>query len=249
MTQNQVLAVVEGREITQEDMEMVIRSLDPRQATQFQTEEGKQRLIQELVHQEMILLDAIDQNLEDNLEYQRSLKKMKDNFLKQFAMNVMFQKAVVTDDEVEAFYHEHPEQFQEPAQTKASHVLVPDESKAAEIKKELDAGASFEEQAKAHSTCPSSDKGGDLGYYPKGRMVPEFEQSADSLEIGEISEPVKTQFGYHLIKVTDRIEPGSQDLEDVKPKLEQHLLAQKQQAVYLETVDRLKDKYSYEIKK
>ena len=248
MTQSQVLAVVEDREITQDDLEMVIRSLDPRQAAQFQTEEGKERLLQELVHQEMILLDAMDQNMEDNLDYQRSLKKVKDNFLKQYAMNAMFQKAQVTDAEVEAFYQDNPAQFQSPSQTQASHILVSEEEQAMEIKKALNEGASFEDQAKEHSSCPSNEKGGDLGYYPKGRMVPEFETAADELAVGEISEPVKTQFGYHIIKVTDRKESETQTLDDVRQQLEQHLVSQKQQNVYMETVDRLTKKYNFEIK-
>ncbi len=248
MTQSQVLAVVEGREITQDDLEMVIRSLDPRQAAQFQKEEGKERLLQEMVHQEMILLDAMEQNMEDNLDYQRSLKKIKDNFLKQYAMNDMFQKAQVTDEEVEAYYEENPGQFESPPQTLASHILVAEEEKAQEIKKDLDAGASFEEQAKQHSSCPSSEKGGDLGYYPKGRMVPEFETAADDLEMGEVSTPVKTQFGYHIIKVMDRKEGETRQLDEVRQQLEQHLVAQKQQSVYTETVDRLTKKYSFEIK-
>lgn len=248
MTQSQVLAVVEGREITQDDLEMVIRSLDPRQAAQFQTEEGKKRLLQELVHQEMILLDAMEQKMEDNLDYQRSLKKMKDNFLKQYAMNAMFQKASVSEDEVEAYYQDHPDQFKEPEQTLASHILVDEEEKAREIKNALDDGASFEEQAKEYSSCPSSEKGGDLGYFPKGRMVPEFESAADSLSIGETSDPVKTQFGYHLIKVLDRKDSVNRELDEVRQQLEQHLMAQKQQAVYQETVERLTSKYSFEIK-
>ncbi|MDW7671179.1 MAG: peptidylprolyl isomerase [Bacillota bacterium] len=248
MTQSQVLAVVEGREITQDDLEMVIRSLDPRQAAQFQTEDGKRRLLQELVHQEMILLDAIEQKMDGNSDYQRSLKKMQDNFLKQYAMNKMFQKASVSGEEVEAFYQDHPEQFQEPEQTLASHILVDEEEKALQIKKALDDGASFDEQAKNHSSCPSSKKGGDLGYYPKGRMVPEFETAAETLAIGEISEPVKTQFGYHLIKVMDRKESASRQLEEVREQLEQHLMAQKQQAIYQETVEKLNNKYSVEIK-
>lgn len=248
MTQSQVLAVVENREITQDDLEMVIRSLDPRQAAQFQTEEGKERLLQELVHQEMILLDAMDQKIEDNLDYQRSFKKMKDNFLKQYAMNAMFQKAQVTDAEVEAFYQDNPSQFQSPSQTQASHILVSEEEQAMNIKKALNEGASFEEQAKEHSSCPSSEKGGDLGYYPNGRMVPEFEKAADELSLGEISEPVKTQFGYHIIKVMDRKASETQTLDDVRQQLEQHLVSQKQQDVYMKTVDRLTKKYSFEIK-
>ena len=248
MTQSQVLAVVEGREITQDDLEMVIRSLDPRQAAQFQTEEGKERLLQELIHQEMILLDAMEQNMEDNLDYQRSLKKMKDNFLKQYAMNAMFQQAQVTEEEVETYYQDNPDQFETPPQTLASHILVSEEEKALEIAQALKEGASFEEQAKEHSSCPSSEKGGDLGYYPNGRMVPEFEAAADELAVGEISAPVKTQFGYHLIKVMDRKDAVTRQLDEVRQQLEQHLMSQKQQEVYMNTVNRLTKKNSFEIK-
>lgn len=248
MNQNEVLAVVEGREITREDLEMVIQSLDPRQADQFQTEESKKSLVKELVHQEMILLDAMERKLDDNLDYQRSLKKLKDNFLKQYAMNALLQQVTVTDEEVEAFYQENPEQFREEAQTKASHILVEDKETADEIHEAINQGSSFEEQAKTHSSCPSSDQGGDLGYYPKGRMVPEFEEAASELAIGEISQPVKTQFGYHIIKVIDRKKETNHQLADVRQQLEQHLLSKKQQAVYQETVNRLREKYQFEIK-
>ena len=248
MDEKKVLAVVEGREITQEDLELVIQSLNPQQANQFQSDEGKERLLQELVNQELIYLDAVEKGLESNLDYQRSLKKMKENFLKQYAMNAMFQQAEVSDEEIQAFYEENPDQFQQPEQTKASHILVDEEEEAKKIKDELDNGASFEEKAKEASGCPSSQKGGDLGYFSKGKMVPEFEAVATELNPGEISEPVKTQFGYHIIKVEDRKEGTTSDLKDVKDQLRQHLAAQKQQSIYLETVNKLKDKYSIEIK-
>lgn len=248
MDEKKVLAVVEGREITQEDLELVIQSLNPQQANQFQSDEGKQRLLQELVNQELIYLDAVEKGVESNLDYQRSLKKMKENFLKQYAMNAMFQQAEVSEDEIQTFYEENPDQFQQPEQTKASHILVDEEEAANKIKEELDNGASFEEKAKESSGCPSSQKGGDLGFFSKGKMVPEFEAVAMELKPGEISEPVKTQFGYHIIKVVDRKEGTTSAFDDVKDQLRQHLAAQKQQSIYLDTVNNLKDKYSIEIK-
>jgi len=87
---------------------------------------------------------------------------------------------------------------------KASHILVSSLDLAKEIKKKLDKGAEFTVLAKKYSICPSSKDGGNLGYFGKGQMVKEFETAAFSLRIGEVSEPVKTQFGYHLILVTDK---------------------------------------------
>ena len=90
------------------------------------------------------------------------------------------------------------------AKVKASHILVKDEKKASELRAKVNNPEEFAKMAKLHSSCPSSRKGGDLGWFGKGQMVAEFQNAAFSMEIGEISQPVKTQFGYHLIMVTDK---------------------------------------------
>jgi len=87
---------------------------------------------------------------------------------------------------------------------KASHILVDTKSQAEFIKSKTDSGASFEEMAKKYSKCPSGREGGNLGYFSRGQMVPEFEDAAFELPVGKVSEPVKTEFGWHLIKVYDK---------------------------------------------
>ena len=89
------------------------------------------------------------------------------------------------------------------SQVRASHILVKTEKEANEILEQIKAGKDFAELAKKYSQCPSGKRGGDLGYFGRGRMVPEFENAAFSTPKGEVSKPVKTQFGYHIIKVTD----------------------------------------------
>ena len=89
-------------------------------------------------------------------------------------------------------------------QVKASHILVRTESEALTLQKKIKNGKSFENLAKKHSQCPSGKKGGDLGYFGKGQMVPEFDTVVFNMEVGAVSAPIKTQFGYHLIKLTDR---------------------------------------------
>ena len=87
-------------------------------------------------------------------------------------------------------------------EVRASHILVDTKEEAETLRKEILAGKDFAAVAKESSKCPSGAQGGDLGYFGKGMMVPEFEQAAFNLPVGEVSEPVKTQFGWHLIKVT-----------------------------------------------
>lgn len=87
---------------------------------------------------------------------------------------------------------------------KASHILVDTKAEADSIKSQIDNGTSFEAMAKKYSKCPSGENGGDLGYFQRGQMVKEFEFAAFDLPVGKVSEPVRTEFGWHLIKVTDR---------------------------------------------
>ncbi len=94
--------------------------------------------------------------------------------------------------------------MEEITKVKASHILVSSESEAKALKSEIDEGASFEELAKKYSKCPSGKNGGDLGYFRRGQMVKEFENAAFDPEKNKVSDPIKTQFGYHLIKVYDK---------------------------------------------
>ena len=86
---------------------------------------------------------------------------------------------------------------------RASHILVKDENTAKKLKSEIDKGADFAKLAKKHSLCPSGKNGGDLGFFSKGEMVKEFDEVAFSLKIGQISQPIKTEFGYHIILITE----------------------------------------------
>lgn len=87
---------------------------------------------------------------------------------------------------------------------RASHILVNTKEEAISIKSKINKGESFENMAKKYSKCPSGQNGGDLGYFGKGEMVPSFESAAFELPVGKVSDPVQTQFGWHLIKVTDK---------------------------------------------
>ena len=125
-----------------------------------------------------------------------------------------------TDDELAAYYEKNISKYTEDEQVRASHILVKDLDTANKVLAELKNGADFGELAKKYSIdTGTKDKGGDLGWFGRGRMVKEFEDAAFSLKVGEISKPVKTQYGYHIIKVTDHKDAHTPSLADIKQKV------------------------------
>jgi len=165
----------------------------------------------------------------------------------------------VSDEEIKTFYNENRDRLAEDPQVKASHILIGVESsaspetkakakeKAEAILKELKGGKDFAETAKADSTCPSKDQGGDLGFFGKGQMVPEFEQAAFALKPGELSGVVETQFGYHIIKVTDKKGGEPPKLEELKDKIAAFLKGQKMQKAVFDYVTNLKKEAKVEL--
>ena len=124
----------------------------------------------------------------------------------------------------------------------ASHILVATEEEAREIYGRIASGEStFEQEALAHSTCPSKANGGNLGEFGKGQMVPEFDSAVFAMEIGEItSEPVKTQFGYHLIKLTAKNEAKVTPLDEIREELKMALIDDKKHQAYESKINQLK---------
>ena len=168
---------------------------------------------------------------------------LKDEIRKSLDVKTMLSKdhdVNVTDKDAKEHYEKNEAMFQRPERVQASHILLKldagaDEAKVAEVKKEADAlakqarakGADFAALAKEHSDDPGAANGGDLGFFEKGRMVPEFEKVAFSLKPGKISDPVKSQFGWHIIKVQEHQEAGKVPFDEVKDMIVAQLEQQK----------------------
>ena len=136
-----------------------------------------------------------------------------------------------------------------PETANAKHILVDSEEKANEILAQIKAGdVTFEDAARANSTCPSKDAGGDLGTFTRGQMVPEFEEAVFNMKNGEVSGPVKTQFGYHLIKLENLQAGGESEYEEVRNEIERSLMYQKQSEAYNKELNNLKSKYNDTVK-
>lgn len=246
--ENKTLATVNGNEITQQNVDNMLQRMGPQRAIQFQSPEGQKRILDELINQELIYVDAINESLDKQEDFLKELELLKVDFLKQFAINKLLGKINVDECEVEKYYAENKEMFTKPISVKASHILIDDEVTASKILKEINGGLSFEEAASKYSKCPSEETGGDLGYFTPGKMVPEFENAAFGMNIGEISKPVKTQFGYHIIKLTDKKEAEASSLDEVKSELTSQLASMKQNDTYISKCNELKNKYSVVVK-
>lgn len=244
MTEANYLAKIGDKVITAEDIDAALNSLDQFQRQQFDNEDGRKRLLADLINQELFYLDALENKMDEHERFIKEMELVKANMLKQYAINSCLASVEVTDDELLKYYEENKAQFVKPESISAKHILVDNEDLAKEIeekikKKEI----SFEDAAVEYSTCPSNMNGGDLGTFAKGQMVPEFEEAAFALPVGKVSSPVKTQFGYHIILITDHKEPAQAEYEEVKDDVQGVLLYQKQNAAFMNKMNELTEKY------
>ena len=186
-----------------------------------------------------------------------SLAAYKEAFLqnneKQFLLgelqNAILDPMTVDIQEVEAYYNENIEQYNYEAEIRASHILLETEEKALEVLDKINNGADFAELAREYSTGPSGEKGGDLGFFGQNsNMDKDFKDAAFALELNKVSEPIKTQFGYHLIKVTEMREAGTTTFEEAKDTINEQLLSAKKQEKWNEFVTELREKAEIEIR-
>lgn len=245
------LAKVGDTVITQADFDKEMKGLPEFVQKMFEDAAGKEKFLEELVKRELLYKEALKKGLDKDQEY---VKKLED-FRKITLVGLLLQKEIeakvkVTDQDIKDYFEKNKDKFAPVTQIKASHILVKTEEEAKKIEERLKKGEDFAQIAKKSSIDPASAKnGGDLGYFSKGQMVPEFESAAMRLKKGEISEPVKTKYGYHIIKVTDKKIGQVVEFEKVKNLISQNLMAEKQKEVFDSYIEELKKSYKVEINK
>lgn len=246
--ENKVLAVVNGKEITQEIFDFTISKFPQDKKGHFATEKGSKELLDQIISWELVYNHAKDTGFENKEEYLFQLEEAKKAILGQLVIQDVLSKVAVDDKDVLEYYNQNLDFFKEPEQVSAKHILVDTIEKANEIVNEINNGLSFEDAAMKYSSCPSKEKGGSLGVFGRGMMVPEFEEAAFNAEIDVMTKPVETQFGYHLIKVEEKIEPKTKSFDEVGGMIKSHMAQEKQNHTYLDFVNGLKNKYTVEIK-
>ncbi len=238
-----ILAKVNGMAITSADIDKELAAMGP-SGQQYNTPEGREALLEQLINKKLFLADAAKNLYEYDAVFKTELQKIKEDLLANFAITKAVENVKVTDEEAKKFYDENKATLLSGETVSASHILVDSEDKANEILKDItDGKISFEDAAKEHSSCPSSQNGGSLGEFGRGQMVPEFDNAVFSMKEGEITGPVKTQFGYHLIKLNSKNEAKEIAFEEIKEQIKARLLNDKQRAAYTSKINQLKILY------
>lgn len=244
---DRVLARVSNRTITLRDFKA--RAAKMPSYYQNVIEKNKKGYLDEVILEMLLYEEAIRNGVDKDKEVRDVFEAAKKKIIAaKFIKNEVEDNVRVTDAEMMQFYEYHKDDFKSPEMWRASHILVLTETEAGGIQDALSKGANFEELAKTHSIDATASRGGDVGYFRAGQLVPDFEKACLKLNVGQISDIVHTQFGYHVIKLTDRKEPAIESYDKVKSVIEGELKKRKRSELFDRLVAKLKTKYGVDIK-
>jgi peptidyl-prolyl cis-trans isomerase C len=239
--EGKTLAEVNGAVITVEDFKTEVDNLPPYLKPMAQTPEGKKELLDSMIVRELVLEQAKKDGVDKSKEVVARMEDLKKRVVVEaFLKKKIEQEVKISDADMKKFYDQNKDKFKTTEQVRASHILVKTEKDAQDILAQLKKGASFEELAKKNSTDATAAKGGDLGWFSKGSMVPEFEKTVFSLKEGELSGIVKTPYGFHIIKLTGKRPAGIRSFDEVKDQIKTAMLPNMQQEVFQKLKENLK---------
>jgi len=232
-----VLATVNGNDITTDEVNRVLMEGTQGRFDSLPADkqnELRQRIIEGMVAQQLVFDDAQKTGILESKEYKSEYQKLAERMKMQLAAKVweqqQFDAIKVDAKEVKAYYDANPDEFVDKEKVHARHILMKTSDEADAVIKSMKVlsgdklKAEFIAQAKSKSTGPSAAKGGDLGYFPRGQMVPSFNDAVFAMKEGTISsDPVQSQFGYHVIYLEDKMAAKKMSFDEVKNFIEQRL--------------------------
>ncbi len=221
---SRVVATVNGYDITAAEVQLAADDILP-QLGEVPPNLRFPFVVEYLMERHLLAQAAVKEGIAETEEYKRRLAFYQAKALRDAYFSAKL-KPSVTDEAVKKSYDEQAAKVEAEERARARHILVASEEEAKDISARLAKGEEFEALAKAHSLDGSKEQGGDLGYFTAGEMVPAFSEATFALEVGEVSEPVKTEFGWHVIKLEDRRVGGAQPFEDVEGAIRMVLLRQ-----------------------
>lgn len=260
-TGKDVLVRIGKTAITRQGLDARIAGMPPEYQNRFKSDAQRREFLMLLVEAQLLAMEAKAEKIDKEKGMAMRIEDMVSSVLAQEYIKRKFSAVdKVTDKDIESYYNGHRSEFINPAAVNAQHILIkvdakatPEviaaaQAKAASVRKELDGGADFAKLAEKYSDDPGSkNRGGDLGFFTRERMVPEFSKVAFGLKKGEISQPVKSSFGFHIIKVNDIREEKQMDINESTPRIRSLLENQRRKEVMEKDLERLKKKYKVSI--
>lgn len=226
LSASEVIATVNNFNITQEEVDLFVRRQLPGSNFNLLTPKQQTAIIDKLIDSKLFLEDAKKIKIDKTYEFEKAMKKLKEKLMLDFWMEKRVEEIRISNMEAKTYYRDNKDKFYQPTSVKVRHILLSTQREARDIIRELkyyrnnQLREKFIELAKKRSTGPSAINGGELNWFIKEQMVPEFSEAAFSLKKGRITkEPIKTQFGYHVIYLEDKKEQGLVPFEVVKPNI------------------------------
>ncbi|MDP2928996.1 MAG: peptidylprolyl isomerase [Candidatus Omnitrophota bacterium] len=211
-------------------------------------EKNKKSLLDDMIVESLFLEDAVRKGVDTDKEVKDILEEARKKIIiAKFVKLEVDDKVKISEDEMRKFYEEHKDEFKMPEMWRASHILVASEGEAKDLLSDLSKGESFEDIARAKSIDATSSRGGDVGYFRKGQVLPEFENACVGLNLNQLSGIIHTQFGYHIIKLTDKKIEAFEPYEDAKSEIENVLKLKKRDELFDKLVVSLKEKYRVKV--
>ena len=245
---DKILAKVGALTVSEREVDEFLAELGQR-GQGYNTPEGRKAILEQIISSKLLLLDARHNLLETEAEFKAELAKLRENLLINYAGNKVISAVKVNDEDVKKYYEDNLDKFKEGETVNADHILVDSEEKALEILAKIESGEmSFGDAAREYSSCPSGQRGGNLGDFGRGQMVPEFDKAVFELEVNEVTKtPIKTQFGYHLIKLNSKSESTVMPYAEIAPQLTEMVLNEKRREAYEKKINQLKILYPVEL--
>jgi len=215
---------------------------------EYKLQLNKSMVLDQMISEKLLIQETKNMGLEEDKDVLEQIKKMTEQILVQALIErEILNKVKVNDEEVLEYYEQNKDSFTEKEQVHLYNILLETEEEAQNILEQLKAGEDFSEIAIEKSSGPSAAQGGDLGYVAKGTIIPEIEEVVFALESEELSEVVKTDFGFHILKISDKKAETVKTLEEVKEGILQTLLPDKQKEAFENLLEELKGKVEIEI--
>lgn len=253
------LATVGSDVITQESFNASLESLPPQWKARAGTPSGRKQILEHQIRSQLIELEAKDRKIDQRPDVKYQIDQAIQRILLQELMKEWQKEFQIPEDELRTYYEQNKVKYDEPEKFRAQHVLIKvDENaskaeaekarqKALTARKRIVNGEPFEKVAREMSDGPGAANGGDLGYVEKGRFNQKFEDVALKLKPNEISEPVRTPFGWHVVKLIDIRPAQNRPFEEVKEEIKNEIMPRKRQEAFEAFMTSLKDKYKVEI--